>query len=98
MSMAAESKFISEVRASLQLAVPLSALNLFNIAIGFVDTVMMGLLGSQILAAGALGVVTFQTLIFISTGFVEGVTPLIAEAFGAGETDRISRVAAQGLW
>lgn len=98
MSIAVESKFISEVRASLQLAVPLSALNLSDAAIGFVDTAMMGLLGSQILAAGALGAITFQTLIFISTGCVEGVTPLIAEALGAGETDRISRVAAQGLW
>lgn len=92
------SKFLSEVRATLQLAVPLGGIQLAEAAVGFVNTVMMGLLGLQALAAGALGVITFYTLTFICMAIMEGASPLAAEAFGAGDTDRVRQIFAQGVW
>lgn len=96
--MRSRSKFLSEVRATLQLAVPLGGIQFAQAAVSFINTVMMGLLGIQSLAAGALGVITFYTLTVICTGIVEGGSPLAAEAFGAGKIERISRLLAQGLW
>lgn len=96
--MRSPSKFLSEVRATLNLAVPLGAIQLAEAAVSFVNTVMMGLLGIQFLAAGVLGVITFYTLTFICMGVVEGASPLATEAFGAGKCDRIRQIFAQGVW
>ncbi|AFZ28122.1 putative efflux protein, MATE family [Cylindrospermum stagnale PCC 7417] len=96
--MRSPSKFLSEVFATLHLAVPLGGIQLAEAAVGFVNTVMMGFLGIQSLAAGALGVITFYTLTLICMGVIEGASPLAAEAFGAGNTERIRQIFAQGLW
>ncbi|TAF07920.1 MAG: MATE family efflux transporter [Nostocales cyanobacterium] len=96
--MRSPSKFISEVRATLQLAVPLGGIQLAEASVSFINTVMIGFLGIEFLAAGALGIITFYTLIFICMGIVEGASPLAAEAFGMGKIDRIRQLFAQGLW
>ncbi|MEA5554200.1 MATE family efflux transporter [Anabaena cylindrica UHCC 0172] len=96
--MRSPSKILSEVFATLQLAVPLGGIQLAETAVGFVNTVMMGFLGIQSLAAGALGVITFYTITFMCMGVLEGASPLAAEAFGAGNTKRIRQLLAQGLW
>ncbi|AFZ28121.1 hypothetical protein Cylst_6154 [Cylindrospermum stagnale PCC 7417] len=57
--MRSPSKFLSEVRATLQLAVPLGGIQLSEASVSFVNTVMMGFLGIERLAGGALGVITF---------------------------------------
>lgn len=93
-----QSKYLSEAKATLQLAIPLAAAQLAQAATSFFDTVMMGLLGSQILAAGGLGAVTFGTLMLISSGIVSAVGAIAAVAYGSGETKRLSRLTAQGLW
>jgi MATE family multidrug resistance protein len=87
-----------EVRACLHLAIPLAAAQLSQAATNFFDTVMMGLLGSQILAAGALGAISFTTLILIGTGIVSAVGALAATAFGAENLQRVRQIASQGLW
>jgi MATE family multidrug resistance protein len=96
--MRSPSTFLLEVRTTLQLVIPLGGIQLSETAVGFVNTVMMGFLGIQALAAGALGVITFHTLTFICMGIVEGASPLAAEAFGAKKTERIRHIFAQGLW
>jgi multidrug resistance protein, MATE family len=88
----------TELQACLQLAIPLVGAQLSQAANGFVDTLMMGLLGTQALAAGGLGSATFLTLYIISTGIISAVSPLVAEAHGAGEPDRVRQVAVQGIW
>jgi multidrug resistance protein, MATE family len=88
----------SEIRACLFLAVPLAAAQLSQAATAFADTVMMGLLGSQAIAAGGLGAVIFSTLLLVGTGVVSAVSPLVAEAYGSEKFDRVGRVARQGLW
>lgn len=93
-----KSKLWAEAQACLQLGIPLAAAQLSEAATNFVDTVMMGLLGSQVLAAGALGAITFATLILIGTGIVSAVGAITAVAFGEENLDRVRCVANQGLW
>ncbi len=93
-----KSSLFSEITASLQLSVPLASAQLAQAGTAFIDTVMMGLLGSQILAAGGLGSAVFSALLIITTGVISAVSPLTAEAHGSGKTNIVGRVAAQGLW
>jgi MATE family multidrug resistance protein len=49
----------SEIKKCLLLAIPLSLAQVAQGATGFVDTVMMGWLGSQTIASGGLGASIF---------------------------------------
>lgn len=90
-------RLISEVKQFLLLAVPLAAAQLAQSATGFVDTVMMGWLGSQTIASGGLGSAIFTFLIFITTGVVSAVSPLAAQAYGAGQPEQVGKIVRQGL-
>lgn len=96
--MVTRSRFGAEVRTTLFLAIPLAAAQLAQSATGFVDTLMMGLLGSDALAAGGLGAITFTFLLIVATGVISAVSPLAAEAYGAGNSETVTRVVRQGLW
>ncbi len=87
-----------EVKGALRLAVPLAAAQVAQGATSFADTIMMGLLGRQELAAGGLASNTFAMMLITSTGVISAVSPLVAESFGAGQGDRITRVTQQSLW
>lgn len=89
---------VAEIRACLLLAIPLAGAQLAQVATAFFDTIMMGLLGSQALAAGGLGAIFFSTLLLICTGVISAVGPLTAEAYGAGQIKVAGRVACQGFW
>ncbi|MGV2831165.1 hypothetical protein [Myxosarcina sp. GI1(2024)] len=65
----------TEVKAFLQLAVPLASAQVAQIATGVADTVMMGRLGREILAAGALSSITFFSIVVATSGILMGVTP-----------------------
>lgn len=93
-----KSKWMSELESCFWLALPLAAAQLAQSATGFVDTVMMGMLGSEIIAAGGLGATVFVSLLLVSTAIVSAVSPLVAEAFGAGRKDSVQAVVRQGLW
>lgn len=88
----------SELRACLALAVPLAGAQLAQAATAFVDTVMMGLLGGSVLAAGGLGATLFQALVIVSTNVISAVSPLVAAAYGAGHHAAIGKITRQGLW
>ncbi|MBD2103106.1 MATE family efflux transporter [Leptolyngbya sp. FACHB-261] len=88
----------AEVQACLTLAVPLVGARLAEVATGFTDTVMMGLLGSEVLAGGALGSIVFTWLLYACVGVTTAVTPLVAEAHGAQQPAEVGRVASQSLW
>ncbi len=87
-----------ELRASLALALPLAGAQLAQAATAFVDTLMMGLLGGSVLAAGGLGAALFQLLVIISTNMVSAVSPLVANAYGAGDLAAVGRILRQGFW
>lgn len=87
-----------ELREFLKLAIPLASAQLAQSATGFADTVMMGRMGTEVLAAGGLAAITFLSIMATASGVAMGVSPLVAEAFGAGKKARIEQIARQGLW
>ncbi len=94
----AKSKLGTESREFLKLAIPLASAQVAQAGIGFVDTIMMGHLGTESLAAGGLASTTFQLLLNVVSGIVMAVSPLVAEAYGAGRKSQIEQIARQGLW
>jgi multidrug resistance protein, MATE family len=85
-----------EVVAFLTLAIPLAGVQLSQAAIGFVDTLMMGRIGLETLAAGGLAALTFSVFLYTSSGVLMGVSPIVATAYGAGNKHEIERVVQQG--
>lgn len=88
----------TEIKESLRLTIPLASAQVAQAATGFVDTVMMGWLGQETIAAGGLAATTFTTLLVTTTGVVVGLSPLIAEAYGSGYKKRIQQLTRQGIW
>ncbi|MEO0768148.1 MAG: MATE family efflux transporter [Cyanobacteria bacterium J06649_4] len=95
---AVRAEVIPEGKAFLKLAAPLAAAQLAQFAVSFIDTIMMGRLGTESLAAGGLAASTFQMTFAVITGFVMSVGVLAAEAYGAGEKSRIVGLGRQGMW
>lgn len=93
-----KSRVIAEIKECLVLAIPLAGAQLSQAATTFVDTIMMGILGSQIIAAGALGAITFHLLITVGSAIISAVSPLVAEAYGSGRVEQVGGVVRQGLW
>ena len=92
-----KSKWLMEVQTCFWLSLPLATAQVLQAATGFVDTVMMGMLGSQAIAAGGLGAMVFGGLLLAGAAIVAAVSPMVAEAYGAGMKGRITAVVQQGL-
>lgn len=86
------------MRASLVLAAPVVASQLAQISLGFVDTVMVGRLGPAVLAGVALGNAVFFTVLLVCLGVVIAVGPMVSQAYGAGESEPVSRSVRQGFY
>jgi MATE family multidrug resistance protein len=95
--MHSRSAVVTELRATLAIAVPLAAANLAQMTIGFTNTAMVGRLGGVPLAAVGLGGSLYFTIGITLQGVVAAVAPLAAHAFGAGDRDGAARIAGQGL-
>ena len=80
--------FGGEVKALLILGLPMAFAQFIQFSIHFVDTVMLGRIGPEALAAAALGTVVYFMLWMIGCGPVMAVTPLVAQAQGADKNDR----------
>lgn len=87
----------SEIVATLRVAAPLAAANLSQIAMGLIDTVMVGSLGAVPLAAVGLGAGFYFTSAVVCMGVVGAVAPLAAFSLGAGKREAAGRVAGSGL-
>jgi len=91
-----KSLLLSEIKAFLTLAIPLAGVQLSQAAIGFVDTLVMGRIGLETLAAGGLAALTFSVFLYTTSGVLMGVSPIVATAYGAGDKQQIDRVVQQG--
>ena len=87
-----------EVIASIGLALPLASAQVAQAATGFVDTLMTGILGSEVLAAAGLGSILFMFLALLGINLVGSVSPLVAEVYGAKRFREISPITEQGIW
>lgn len=88
----------AEAKACGLLAIPLAVAQITDSITGFVDTMMMGWLGSENIAAGALGAISFNYLLWVVTSVLSSVSPLTAQAYGAGNTKAVRQVLHQGFW
>ncbi len=63
-----------------------------------IDTIMVGKLGDEELAGMAIGSTTFFFVLMTFSGVLYAVNPLVANAVGANQQDRIPRIVRQGFW
>lgn len=87
----------SDFKALLRLAVPIVVIQLGLIAMGVVDTIMVGHVSPTALAAVALGnLYSFGFCIF-GLGVLLALDPIIAQALGAGDEPAVRRGLQRGL-
>lgn len=87
-----------EAGDTLRLAAPIIVSQLAQVSLGFVDTVMVGRLGPEALAAVALGAAPFFAIALVFLGITLATEPLVSQAHGAGDTARVMRSVRSGLW
>ncbi len=94
------SAWVGELRAILALSWPIVATNLAQIAMGTTDVIMLGRLGADTLAAGALGVNLYLIAMILGVGLINATTPLVASALGRGgaAVRDVRRTVRQGFW
>ena len=101
------------IRRTLALGLPLVGAQLAQILINTTDTVMLGWLSTEALAAGTLAMQLYFILFIVGIGFAAAMVPVIAAAIGEEEiakersggtadleetTREIRRAARMGLW
>ena len=80
--------FLAEVQALVQLAWPIAAAQLGLIAMGLVDTAVLGRVSPTELAGAAIGRSVGFGCLTLAMGVSTGLEPIAAQAIGAGEPDR----------
>lgn len=86
-----------EIRAMLRLAVPVVVIQLGLMAMGVVDTIMVGHFTARALAAVALGSFYFITVTVFGMGLLMALDPIVAQAVGAGDDRAVARGTQRGL-
>ncbi len=76
------SLFLSELGATLRLAVPLATANILQMAVYAIDVMFVARLGQQSLAASSLAVALFGLMMWVLCGLTSAVAPLIAAELG----------------
>ena len=93
-----QQSFNDHVKATLVLGLPLVGAQLAQMAIGVTDTIMIGWLGAQPLAASVLGTQLFFIVYIFGAGLAFAVIPIAATALGAGDKRAVRRCVRMGLW
>lgn len=79
------------------LAIPVVVVQLGFMAMGAVDTLMVGRASAQMLAAVALGNLYFFNVSIFCTGTLMALDPLVSQALGAGDSEAVPRAIQRGL-
>ncbi len=87
-----------ELRAMISLAVPVVLSELGWMAMGVVDTIMVGRLGPAAIGAVALGNAVCYTPSIFGMGLMLGLDTLVAQAYGREDHDECHRWLAQGVY
>ena len=95
--MARLNAYTREFRYNFKLASPVILGMLGHTFVAFADNVMVGQLGTAELAAVSLGNSFVFVAMSLGIGFSTAITPLVAEADGAGDTSQVRRVFRHGL-
>ncbi|MCE2504831.1 MAG: MATE family efflux transporter [Chlorobi bacterium] len=87
-----------EARDMIVLAFPVVLARLSQMSMGFIDTFMVAKLGPEALGAVGVGNAVYFFYVVFSFGTLAAVSPMVAQAYGAGDDKEIGRSVAQGLW
>ncbi|MBB2971165.1 MATE family multidrug resistance protein [Mesorhizobium sp. RMAD-H1] len=92
--------FWQEARIMLTLAWPMILTNLAQTAMTATDVMMMGWIGPDALAAGALGSNLYYTPMFFGMGLILATSPMLAKELGANRHSvrEVRRTVRQGCW
>ena len=86
-----------EVSALSRLALPVVATQLGNMMLWVVDIVMVGAVGYEELGAASLGRLMIMGTMMFGMGVVLGIDPLVTQAHGAGDGERVGLTLQSGL-
>jgi MATE family multidrug resistance protein len=89
---------IQDIKSTFVIVLPLMAAFLAQKGMQFIDTVMMGWLGPEALAAGAIGTSIFITNLVFCVGTLSSVGIFIARAKGENNTQEITDNLQNGVW
>lgn len=87
----------AELRAQLVLAAPLAAQQVGQVAMGLVDTALLGRHSPAAMAGAGLGTALTFAVSCLGVGVVLGLDPLIAQSLGAGQPGRTRDQLSAGL-
>jgi multidrug resistance protein, MATE family len=92
--------WVAELRATLALSWPIVLTNIAQTAMTTTDVMMMGWLGADVLAAGALSVNLFVAFLIFGIGLVAATSPMISTELGRNRfaVREVRRTVRQGLW
>jgi len=93
-----QAKWRQELAAMVALAVPVVLSELGWMAMGIVDTIMVGRLGPAAIGAVALGSAVYYTPALFGIGILLGLDTLVAQAYGRKDHDECHRWLAQGVY
>ena len=85
-------------RATLSLGLPLIGTQMAQMGTNFIDTVMLGWLGAETLAASVLATTMFFIVLVVGFGLANAVIPLAAQAAGEDDLTSLRRSVRMGLW
>ncbi|MDX1398043.1 MAG: MATE family efflux transporter, partial [Oceanospirillum sp.] len=88
----------TEIKYLLAIALPIMGAQLAQSGMGVIDTLMVGRLGADHLAAVALGTSIWMPLFLFLSGVLLGLTPFIAQWLGADTPSEVGPFAFQGFW
>lgn len=86
-----------EFRAALLLALPMAGAQLAQVSLHIIDTLMCGRLGALALAGAGLGTAAFSMIMLPLLGVMGAVAPMVSQAYGANDTEQVSRSLSQAL-
>lgn len=89
---------LAEARSLAALAVPVYLGQIAQIAMSFVDTVVAGQSSAVDMAAVAVATSFWIPGIMFGQGLIMALTPLVAQALGAGDSRQSAHFLRQGLW
>lgn len=81
----------------LTLAIPVVFVQLGFMAMGLVDTLMVGRVSARVLAAVALGNLYFYNVTVFGVGTLMALDPIVAQAVGAEDHEAVARAVQRGL-
>ena len=89
--------FRAELRTMVRLALPIVVVQLGQMLMGVVDTVMVGHVSAEAIAAVALGNLYFFGAAIFGMGALMALDPVVAQAVGAGDRVAVARGVQRGL-